>query len=75
MDYYCDVCDKTFKSKNKHLQSLTHNKIEYYIKQPMQILELNLKMIINNNPHLINVLDRSINHPLIRKYSNIPFMN
>ena len=30
MDFYCDVCDKTFeyKSKSKHLQSLTHEDFE-----------------------------------------------
>ena len=27
MDYYCDICDKTIKIKGKHLQSLTHNKL------------------------------------------------
>ena len=39
----------------------------------MQMVELNLNMIIDNNPHLINALDRTDNHPLIRKCSNIPF--
>ena len=46
---------------------------EYYIKQPMHMVELNLNMSIATNPDLINSLDRKINHSLIRKYSNIPF--
>ena len=41
----------------------------------MQMVELNLNMIIAENPHLINSLDRSIKYPLIRNYSNIPFNN
>ena len=45
----------------------------YFFKQPMEMIELKLKMLISKNPHLINSLDGSINHPLIRKYSDIPF--
>ena len=41
-------------------------------KHPMQLVELNLKMIIDNNPHLITALDKSVNHPIIKKYSYIP---
>ena len=41
---------------------------EFYIKQRMQTIELNLNMIIDINPHLINV-----NHRLVRNYSNVPF--
>ena len=48
---------------------------EYYIKQPKHMVEFKLKMIIAKNPHLINTLDRRINHPLIRKNSHIPFNN
>ena len=46
---------------------------EHYIEQPMEIVELKLKMIIAKNLNLIIRLDQSINHPLIIKYSNIPF--
>ena len=46
---------------------------EFYINQPMNMVELNLNLLIVSNPHLINSKDRSINHPLIRKHSNIPF--
>ena len=44
-----------------------------YNKQPMQSIELNLHMNIAKAPQLINSLDRYNNHPLIRKYSRIPF--
>ena len=37
----------------------------------MQMDELNLNMIIYKNPLLINALDRSVNHPLLRKYPHI----
>ena len=40
---------------------------DFYIKQPMQIIELNLNMILDNQSHLIIALDRSVNHPLIRQ--------
>ena len=48
---------------------------EYYLKQLMEIVDLKLNMIIFENVHLINSPDRTINHTLIRKYSNIPFTN
>ena len=40
---------------------------ENYNKQPRQMVELKLNMLIDNDPHLINALDRSFNHPLIQK--------
>ena len=46
---------------------------ELFIEQPMQMIELNLNIIIYENRHLINALDKVDNHPLIRKYSRIPF--
>ena len=48
---------------------------EHYNKQPMPMVELKLKMIFAKNSNLINSPDRTINHPLIRKYSNNPFNN
>ena len=44
---------------------------KYYINQPMSMLERRINMIISKNPQLINPLDRTKNHPLIRKYSHI----
>ena len=41
----------------------------------MQLIELKLNMIISENTHLIYSLNGSVNHPLIRKSSNIPFNN
>ena len=46
---------------------------EYYSKRPMQMVEMTSKMIISKNSHFINAPDRSIIHPLIKKYSTIPF--
>ena len=43
--------------------------------QPMQSVELRLKMNIAKNPQLITSLDRNKSHPLFRKYSHIPFNN
>ena len=48
---------------------------KHYINQPMSMCERRLNLIIAKNPHLINSIDRSKNHPLIRKYSHIPFNN
>ena len=45
---------------------------EHYIKQPIQLFELDLNMIIYKTPYLINVLDRSLNHHLLRKNSYVP---
>ena len=44
---------------------------DFYIKHIMCAFELKLNMIHAKNPHLINSLNRSHNHPLIRKYSHI----
>ena len=41
----------------------------------MQAVEMKINMIIAENPHLINSLNRLYNHPLILKFSNIPFNN
>ena len=46
---------------------------ESHIKQPMQIVELKMDMIIYKTPRLMKTLDRSFNLPSIRNYSNFPF--
>ena len=38
----------------------------------MEMIELELNIIVSKNPHLINSLGRSNNHPLIRKYFIVP---
>ena len=48
---------------------------EYYINNPMHMVERRLNMIIARNPHLINVLNRRVNHPLVTKNPHIPFNN
>ena len=44
---------------------------EVYKNQSMQMVHLKMNMICDINPHLIKELDRSVNHPLIRKLSFI----
>ena len=44
---------------------------KHYINHPMSMLERRINMIFAKNPKLINSLDRTKNHPLIRKYSHI----
>ena len=52
-----------------------HMTYEIYIEHPMEMVELKLNIINNdNNPQLMNAVDRSVNYPLIRKYSNIPII-
>ena len=46
---------------------------ENYINQPMSMLERRININIAKNPSLINLFNRNKNHPLIRKYSHIPF--
>ena len=46
-----------------------------YINQPMNVCERKINMNISKNPKLTNSLDRNKNHPLITKYSLIPFNN
>ena len=45
---------------------------EHYIKQPMQAIESKLNMIFAKNPHLLISLNRFINQPLSRKYTDFP---
>ena len=45
---------------------------DYYMKQPKPMVESKLNQILAKNSQLINVLDRRVNHPLIKKYFHIP---
>ena len=45
----------------------------HYLNQPKSMLEWKLKEKLARNPRRINSLNRFDNHPLIRKYSHIPF--
>ena len=48
---------------------------DFYINHNMCALEWKLNAMINKNNNLINKLDRSKHHPLIRKFSLILFNN
>ena len=48
---------------------------DQYSNQPMQAVEMTLKMSFGKNSNLINSLDRFHNQHLFRKYSHIPFKN
>ena len=45
-------------------RDMTYN---YYLKQPLQMCEINLNQILAKNPGLIYLLNRSSNNPYIRK--------
>ena len=55
------------------ISCLCNMNYDYYIKNPMSMLERRINFIINKNPELINALCRNKNHPLIKKYNHIPF--
>ena len=55
----------------KNISCMCNMSCKYYINQPMSMLERRINMIIAKNPQLINALDRTKNHLLIRKYSDI----
>ena len=57
----------------KTISDIRNMTYEYFIKQPKHMVEFKLNMMIAKNPHLINTLDRRINHFPIRKYSHVPF--
>ena len=44
-----------------------------YLKQRVHMCEIKSNKNFAKNPQLIYSLDRSKNHPLIRKFSNVPF--
>ena len=44
-----------------------------YMNLPMSMLERQINFNIGKNPKLRNSFDRNKNHPLVRKYSHIPF--
>ena len=76
--FYIDSCEiNGYKFKNinhmiiKTISCKCNMCYKYYINHPMSKLERRIKMIIARNPQLINLLDRTKNHPLIRKYSHI----
>ena len=45
----------------------------FYIKHNMHAVERKTIMMINKSKTLMNILNRNWRHPLIRKYSHVPF--
>ena len=43
------------------------------MKQRMLSSELRINMVFAKNPQLLNLFNRNKNHPLIRKYSHLPY--
>ena len=64
------ISNKRFLKTTNDRCNMSYN---YYKNLPMRMVERRINMNIAKNPQLINSLDRNKNHPLIRKYSNIPF--
>ena len=52
--------------------NITH---EIYFNNPMPMVERRINFTFAKNPQLINSLERNKSHPLIRKFSHIPFIN
>ena len=61
--------------KIKTISNMIYMKYKYYLKQPMQMIERRLNMIIAKHPQLRNSLSRDSDHRLIRKYSHILINN
>ena len=49
-------------------RNMTH---KHYINQHMQMIERRLKFVIDRHPQLLNAINGTKNHPLIRKKSRI----
>ena len=63
------------KMKFKSILIVRYMNYKYYLKQPMQMIDRRLIMIIVKNPQILNSLNRDVDHPLIRKHIHIPFDN
>ena len=59
----------------KSLKDRRNMTYKHYMNQPMQSVEIRINMVIAINPQLIILFNRNKNHPLIRKFSHIPFNN
>ena len=80
--FYIDSCESGgFKFSNithmiiNTISCKCNKSFKYFINHPMSMLERRINFIIARNPQLINSIDRNKNHPLINKYSHIPFKN
>ena len=70
----CNVCNikQLILETNNDICNMTY---KYYKNLSMSMVERRINIIIAKNSELINNFDRNKNHPLIRKYSHIPFNN
>ena len=73
-----DFIDKGYKfSHISRAHIITHNlrkdmTYHFYMSLPMSAVEQQINLILHKNPHLINSFCRTIDHPMIRKFSYIP---
>ena len=59
--------------RNTFVSCIVHMTYEHYIKKPMAIGDIKLNQMLSRNHSLINYLNRNICHPIMRKYSIIPY--
>ena len=74
IDYYklqgygfCNIYEMIIKTIGDKC-NMTH---KHYITQPIQMIERRVNFVIDRRSQLINALDRTKNHLLIRKFSHI----
>ena len=60
-----------YELNNITILSIRRMTFEFYTKRPKQIVQLKVNINNNENLHCIIALDRSVNHPLIRKFNDI----
>ena len=63
-----EMCNTTISNK-------IYTALEFYSKEPLQMVDLKMNMIIDDKPHFKNANERSVKHASIRKYSYAPFPN
>ena len=74
-----DFNNKGYKfSHFSRMHIITHNLKKdttyyFYMNTPMSAVEQKININLNKNPGLIKVFDRTIDHPMIRKLSFVPF--
>ena len=64
-----------FEVGNTMVSTIRNMTYEFYFKPSNPNRRKVFKRIVDENPHLLNALDRSSSHPLIRNYSHIPTKN
>ena len=67
--YVYSHTSKMFIITHNHRKDLTYS---FYMSLPMCAVERRINILLHKNPDLINSFDRTIDHPLIRKFSYVP---